>query len=277
MKPFLFLAFITLALFACTPKNKALEKDPGKSSSAEFKAYWTCPMHPEIHKHEAGKCPICGMPLVEVKKDPAIPTPNAEELKVSNSENPKSILANQLQLANTQIPKYLVEKKDFHIEMTLVGRMTSNKEITFQVYESDLLSLKTGIIFSGFLSSQPENKLKGQFTSIDKYVDPSSRTVKVIGVLSEPAKNFLNEATFNAKIQITEKNQIVIPEEAVLHTGTKDLVYIFTADNTLTSRAVVLGLKSQGGYQVLSGLAVGESISSGANFLIDSEAKIRGQ
>lgn len=28
---------------------------------------WTCPMHPEIHKHESGKCPICKMNLVKAK------------------------------------------------------------------------------------------------------------------------------------------------------------------------------------------------------------------
>ena len=26
--------------------------------------YWTCPMHPEIHKTGPGQCPICGMNLV---------------------------------------------------------------------------------------------------------------------------------------------------------------------------------------------------------------------
>lgn len=28
---------------------------------------WTCPMHPEIHRHEAGKCPLCKMKLIRTK------------------------------------------------------------------------------------------------------------------------------------------------------------------------------------------------------------------
>ena len=28
-------------------------------------AVYTCPMHPEIERHEPGTCPICGMDLVE--------------------------------------------------------------------------------------------------------------------------------------------------------------------------------------------------------------------
>lgn len=28
---------------------------------------WTCPMHPEVHRHEAGKCPVCKMKLIKAK------------------------------------------------------------------------------------------------------------------------------------------------------------------------------------------------------------------
>ncbi|MEO0530017.1 MAG: efflux RND transporter periplasmic adaptor subunit [Planctomycetota bacterium] len=40
------------------------------------KAEYTCPMHPEIRQDASGKCPICGMTLVEVEKSPtAKPAP----------------------------------------------------------------------------------------------------------------------------------------------------------------------------------------------------------
>lgn len=38
----------------------ALSRQNGQSG-------WTCPMHPEIHQHESGKCPICKMNLVKAK------------------------------------------------------------------------------------------------------------------------------------------------------------------------------------------------------------------
>ena len=31
------------------------------------KNHWVCPMHPEVHNHEPGKCPICKMNLVKAK------------------------------------------------------------------------------------------------------------------------------------------------------------------------------------------------------------------
>jgi len=38
---------------------------------------WTCSMHPQIRQHEAGNCPICGMDLIPVEKEPAPKNPNA--------------------------------------------------------------------------------------------------------------------------------------------------------------------------------------------------------
>ena len=84
------------------------------------------------------------------------------------------------------------------------------------------------------------------------------------------------ETSFHGQVHNRIKNQIVIPEEAILRAGKRDLVYVFTSDGKLESREVVLGQKGHAEYQILSGLKEGDVISAGANFLIDSEAKIRG-
>lgn len=45
-------------------------KMPGDTVAKDANAgYWTCTMHPEIHKTESGNCPICGMKLVFKKSD----------------------------------------------------------------------------------------------------------------------------------------------------------------------------------------------------------------
>ncbi|MEO7167017.1 MAG: heavy metal-binding domain-containing protein [Chthoniobacterales bacterium] len=38
---------------------------PAPSVAASGKAYFTCPMHPEIHEAGPGQCPECGMTLVK--------------------------------------------------------------------------------------------------------------------------------------------------------------------------------------------------------------------
>ena len=52
------LCFIILTLvFGCNNKPK--------ESAQDENAFYTCPMHPQIHEHAPGKCPICGMDLVK--------------------------------------------------------------------------------------------------------------------------------------------------------------------------------------------------------------------
>jgi membrane fusion protein, copper/silver efflux system len=55
----LYFAIFTL-IFGCNNKQKESVKDEN--------AYYTCPMHPQVHEHAPGKCPICGMDLVKKEK-----------------------------------------------------------------------------------------------------------------------------------------------------------------------------------------------------------------
>jgi YHS domain-containing protein len=60
---------------AITGKSKKESKEVSAGDPAAKVAdagYWTCPMHPEIHKTESGQCPLCGMNLVLEKSDRAV-------------------------------------------------------------------------------------------------------------------------------------------------------------------------------------------------------------
>lgn len=241
---------------------------PNISPHEDSTGYYTCTMHPQVHMHEPGKCPICGMPLVKVKGktgDPkAIPPQSQAGVEIAEA-----------QLKTAKISKYIVTKKDLEISIPASGRALSSREIAFQIYESDLSIVKLGSDFTGSPSSQPETVLKGRITGIDRLVDPSSRTVRVTGFL-EGAFSLMTEGGFNGEIRTTLRNQIVVPIESILHMGTRDLVYAFTVNGKLLPVPVQLGAKSKSEYQILSGLKEGEVVSTGPNFLVDSEAKLRG-
>ena len=55
------LAVVAFALVAACSKTSAPSKPPDVD-------YYTCTMHPSVHAEVPGKCPICGMELVPVKK-----------------------------------------------------------------------------------------------------------------------------------------------------------------------------------------------------------------
>jgi hypothetical protein len=261
--------FFLFAIFAVwTARNYFAEKnEKAKSARPQIvSSYWTCPMHPQIHAEHAGECPICHMKLVQVKaKDTAVSETSRATVEISQ---------NQLGLSGIQ--KEQVERMDLKILIPIAGRLISKSNVAFQVYESDLKYIKPGLTFTGTSSLAEEKDLSGKITSVDSIVDPTSRTVRVVGTLLKAPGNLISETTFSGEAIVDLKNRVSIPESSVLHTGTGDLVYIFKEGGELTARPVKLGLKSESFYEVLSGLEGGEFISSGPNFLIDSEAKIRG-
>lgn len=271
----LFLAISIFLVLGLWVGNKFIKKSDVKDKTsitkAEGKSYWTCPMHPQIHMDHAGECPICHMKLVKVSEQ-------AQEQNVDKDqyENRSSVLATTNQLDLIGVQKQEVEKMDLMATIPVSGRILSPSRVAFQIYEDDLRYVHAGLKFKGEDSAHPESEISGTIASVDSIVDPTSRTVRVLGAILKGPNNLLSETSFRGEIQIDLKDSIAIPESSVLHTGDGDLVYLIDTNNKLTPKAIQLGMKAESFYQVLGGLDVGDTISSGPNFLIDSEAKIRG-
>ena len=240
--------------------------EKAETQKAVGQSYWTCPMHPQIHTDHAGECPICHMKLVQVK---------AQEAVVSESAR-SQVQASPNQLALIGVQKTAVERMDLNVSIPVAGRFVSNSTVAFQLYESDIAFIRAGLPFKGRSSFVPGGEIRGTISSVDSIVDPTSRTIRTLGRIEKSPGGLITETTFSGIIEVPLKNRVAIPESSVLHTGTGDLVYIFGEDSKLSAHEVKLGQKTEGFFEVISGLEPGEVISSGPNFLIDSEAKIRG-
>ena len=243
----------------------------GKVSSMQLDrmTYWTCPMHPQIHSDKAGECPICHMKLVQVKAQGS----HASQKEEQESRSMVVAAPEEMQLLGVQ--KVAVEQMDLTAHIPISGRLISAATVAFQVFESDLRYVKPGLSFHGESSFHPETEIRGTITSVDSIVDPTSRTIRVIGQIKSGPRGLISETTFSGQIDVTLKAVTAIPESAVLHTGSKDIAYVVQKDGSLNAQAVDLGQKTESYYEVVGGLSPGEVISSGPNFLVDSEAKIR--
>lgn len=255
--------------------NEKAKSEKPSFAKMDGASYWTCPMHPQIHLDHSGECPICHMKLVQVGA--------AEKAAVENQaqqngqiEKRSALQVNDDQLATLGVQKTTIEKMNLVAKIPISGRIVSATSVVFQVYENDLKSIRTGLTFTGESSTTSEEGISGVITSVDNLVDPTSRTIRVVGSIKKGAKNLLAETSFSGDIQVDLKDRLVIPESAVIHTGQKDLVYVFAENNKLTAKAVKLGIKTEGFFEVIGGLQAGDQISAGPNFLIDSEAQIRG-
>ena len=76
--------FITLML--CAVKLAYTQHEEHSNANAKEKMLYTCPMHPELHQPESGKCPKCGMDLVREK---TIKNPNKESNEGTIKESQK--------------------------------------------------------------------------------------------------------------------------------------------------------------------------------------------
>ena len=69
---------------------------------------------------------------------------------------------------------------------------------------------------------------------------------------------------------------LALPEEAVIDTGLRKVVFVEVNDGRFQPREVKLGRKGAEHYEVLGGLAAGEKVVVSAQFLLDSESRLRG-
>lgn len=261
--------FVVGFLYAKFFVKKSDVKSKTAINQIDSNSYWTCPMHPQIHMDHAGECPICHMKLVQVKVQ-------IKDEQVAHSEQGGEVQATAKQLEFVGIQKTQVEKMSLFAKIPVAGRFVSSGSVVFQVYESDLRYIKPGVTFKGESSTYSEEEISGVVTSVDTIIDPTSRTVRAIGSVTRGPRGIIAETSFSGAIKIELKDRIAIPESSVLHSGQGDLVYLFGEANKLTAKKIKLGLKAESFYEVISGLEVGDVISSGPNFLIDSEAKLRG-
>jgi len=69
---------------------------------------------------------------------------------------------------------------------------------------------------------------------------------------------------------------LALPEEAVIDTGVRKVVFVEVSDGRFQPREVKLGRKGAEHYEVLGGLEAGEKVVVSAQFLLDSESRLRG-
>ncbi len=144
------------------------------------------------------------------------------------------------------------------------------------IYEYELPFIKIGDKAQITLAYFPGETFEGTATYIYPSLDPKTRTAKVRFDLPNPEFKLKPEMWANVELKIPLGRKMVVPEDAVMDSGTMQMVFIDRGQGHFESRHVEVGSRVQGYYEVLSGLREGEKVVTSANFLIDSESKLSG-
>lgn len=147
--------------------------------------------------------------------------------------------------------------------------------IQADVYESELPFIRVGATATTTLSYLPGRTWKGSVTFIAPIVDPMTRTVKVRSEFDNADGALKPDMFGDVVIQQPARQVVVVPDSAVLQTGTRSVVFVVKGNGTFEPREVSVGTKTDQVYEVRSGLAAGEKVVTQANFLIDSESRLK--
>jgi Cu(I)/Ag(I) efflux system membrane fusion protein len=175
------------------------------------------------------------------------------------------------------IQKPAVQGKRFEVGEKLFDLADlSNLWVISDIYVYELSLIKVGQPAKISLSFLPGK----EFTSKVDYIYPllagETRTAKVRFIIPNAGGQLKPQMFTNVEIKIDLGKRLVIPEDAVIDTGTRKVVYVDKGEGYLEPREVMLGLQGEGVVEVTKGLKAGEKVAAAANFLIDSEAKLKG-
>lgn len=144
-----------------------------------------------------------------------------------------------------------------------------------EIYADDLGMVKVGDKINLKIQAYPGEEFTGKVTFIYPVINPESRTVKIRSEFRNMQNKLKPQMYTEAVFAKSFGDGLVVPEEAVLLTGKRNIVWVKAEDKMFEPREVKLGLKYDGKYQILSGLNEGEEVVSSGGYLIDSESQLK--
>jgi Cu(I)/Ag(I) efflux system membrane fusion protein len=147
--------------------------------------------------------------------------------------------------------------------------------VVADVYESEIRFVKEGMPATLTLNAFPNREFAGKTVFIDPMLDPISRTVKVRVTFPNPTKELKPEMFGEVVLKGSPHEALTIPEDAVINSGTGHVVFVAINDGKFQPRLVQLGDTDGNQVEIVSGLTLGERVVTRANFLIDSESRLR--
>lgn len=148
--------------------------------------------------------------------------------------------------------------------------------VNAEVYEYEVPFVKVGQRATVTLAYIPGKAITGRVSYIYPYLNPDTRTVRVRVEIPNP--NLLLKPEMFATVELQSPvaiSAVAIPEQAVIHSGERNVVVLSRGDGRFESRDVKLGILAGGYYQVLDGVQEGEKIVVSSQFLLDSESNLK--
>ncbi|WP_445940730.1 efflux RND transporter periplasmic adaptor subunit [Pseudomonas sp.] len=145
------------------------------------------------------------------------------------------------------------------------------------VPEAEAKGLSKGQQVEARLPAFPGDVLSGSIAAILPQANLDSRTLRVRVELDNRDGRLRPGLTAQVRLtRPTEREILLVPSEAVIRSGRRALVMLAESEGRYRPVEVRLGAEAEGQVEVLEGLAEGQQVVASGQFLLDSEASLRG-
>jgi Cu(I)/Ag(I) efflux system membrane fusion protein len=151
----------------------------------------------------------------------------------------------------------------------------TNVWVTADFPETEASFLREGQMAMLHLASMPNRSFHGRVDAILPQLDPVTRTVIARITFDNKDLALKPEMLGTVEIKTGGSHKLTVPQEAVLNSGLRQIVFVDKGEGYLEQRAVKIGAQYGNRVEVLGGLKRGERVVTSGNFLIDSEAQLR--
>ncbi len=143
------------------------------------------------------------------------------------------------------------------------------------IYEYELPFIRLDQQATIQLSYMPGETFTGKAIYIYPSLNPETRTAKVRFEFPNPHGKLKPEMYANVEIKVHMGQRLAVPEGAIIDTGMRQMAIVDKGSGYFEPREVKVGAKVDNYYEVIKGLKAGEKVVTSANFLIDSESKLK--
>ena len=143
------------------------------------------------------------------------------------------------------------------------------------VYESELSGMRVGEMASVSLDAYPGEHFSGRAIYIYPYLDEKTRTNKVRFAFANPRGRLKPGMYANVELKGHGSMGLIVPTNAVLDSGTEQVVFVAQGNGLFEPRKVKIGRRLTETTQILDGVKEGEQVATGATFFLDSESQLR--
>jgi membrane fusion protein, copper/silver efflux system len=146
--------------------------------------------------------------------------------------------------------------------------------ISADIYESEVAAVTLNQPASVTFAAYPGETFQGTVSYVYTTLNTEARTVRVRVELPNPGLKLKPGMFGTVTLRTDAARALVVPKEAVLDTGLRQLVFLDRGEGAYVLYPVKLGRRNQDSVEVLEGLKEGDRIVTSANFLLDAESKL---